>query len=137
MRISQLLHWAPIFVSLAPVCAFGHSYGPPPHYTAAPGETIRACTGCHSGSSLNSGMGSVQILLPGGPFYSPGVKQRITVQVADPDQQRWGFEMTARLSSDLQNAQAGDWAPIDNMTQVICEDYAPKPCATPLLFVTH
>ena len=67
----------------------------------------------------------------------PGVKQRITVQVADPAQQRWGFELTARLNSDLEKGQAGDLVPVDNMTQVICEDSAPKPCASGPQFITH
>jgi len=79
----------------------------------------------------------VKILLQGGAFYIPGVKQRITVQVADPNQQRWGFELSARLNSDLEKAQAGDFNPVDNLTQVICEDNSTKPCATGVLFVTH
>src|SRR6185295_9822927 len=70
-------------------------------------------------------------------FYIPGVKQRVTVQVADPAQQRWGFELTARLNSDLEKGQAGDFTPVDNMTQVICEDNAPKPCASGPSFITH
>jgi uncharacterized protein (TIGR03437 family) len=65
------------------------------------------------------------------------VKQRITVQVSDPDQQRWGFELAARLDTDGANGQAGDFTSIDNQTQVICEDNAPKPCASNLLFITH
>src|SRR6476619_2329956 len=81
------------------VGAFAHSYGPAPRVTGAPGDNPRACTLCHSGSGLNSGQGSVKIVLPGGAFYIPGVKQRVTVQVADPDQRRWGFELTARLNS--------------------------------------
>ena len=87
--------------------------------------------------ALNSGTGSVKILLQSGPVYIPGVKQRITVQVADPGQRRWGFELTARLNSDLEKGQAGDFTPVDNMTQVICEDNAPKPCASGPPSSTH
>ena len=114
-----------------------HSYGPPPRVTAAPGDNTRACTSCHSGNALNSGAGSVRIALQGGQFYVPGVKQRITVQVADPNQRRWGFELSARLNSDLEKGQAGDLTPVDNLTQVICEDNTPKPCNTGMLFITH
>lgn len=117
--------------------AFGHSYGPPPRVTGAPGDSARACTSCHAGSAINSGTGSVKILLQSGTFYIPGVKQRVTVQVADPVQQRWGFEMTARLNSLLESGQAGDFTPVDNMTQVVCEDYGPKPCASGPSFITH
>jgi hypothetical protein len=117
--------------------AFGHSYGPPPRVTAGPGDSPRACTLCHGGSTPNTGTGSVRIVLQGGAVYIPGVKQRITVQVADPNQRRWGFELSARLNSDPEKGQAGDFNPIDHMTQVICEDNAPKPCASGVSFVTH
>src|SRR5215467_10007004 len=107
-----------------------HSYGPPPRVAAAPGDNQRACTQCHPGNGLNTGPGSVQILLQSGAVYIPGVKQRISVRVADPDQQRWGFELTARLNSDPEKSNAGNLMPVDNMTQVICEDSGPKPCAS-------
>jgi uncharacterized protein (TIGR03437 family) len=115
---------------------FAHSYGPAARVTGAPGDNPRACTACHTGT-LNSGTGSVSIFLQGGPVYIPGVKQRVTVQVSDPVQQRWGFELTARLSSDLQNGQAGDLIPVDNFTQVVCEDNAPNPCASGVSFIEH
>src|SRR5512140_3494574 len=91
---------------------FAHSYGPAPRVTAAPGDNLAACTQCHTGTSLNSGGGSVSIQLLSGPVYIPGVKQRVTVVVADPAQVRWGFELTARLGSDLQNGQAGEFSPV-------------------------
>jgi uncharacterized protein (TIGR03437 family) len=137
MRTLASSHFVTLLAIAIPMGAFGHSYGPPPRVTAAPGDNQRACTQCHSSSALNSGTGSVKILLPGGPFYIPGVKQRVMVQVADPVQKRWGFELSARLNSDLVNSQAGDFIPVDNLTQVICEDNTPKPCATAPLFVTH
>ena len=127
---------AVMLTGIAPSAAFGHSYGPAPRVTAAPGDNSRACTQCHTGT-LNSGTGSVKIVLQSGAFYVPGVKQRITVQVADAAQQRWGFELTARLNSDLEKGQAGDLVPVDNMTQVICEDSAPKPCVSGPQFITH
>lgn len=122
---------------LFPAGAFGHSYGPAPHLAAAPGESPRACTQCHAGNALNSGAGSVRILLASGAVYIPGVKQRLMVHVADPVQKRWGFELSARLDSDPQKTSAGDFAAVDNQTQTICEDNAPKPCATGPTFVTH
>jgi uncharacterized protein (TIGR03437 family) len=117
--------------------AFAHSYGPAPRLTAAPGDNSRACTACHAGAALNSGQGSVKILLQGGAFYSPGVKQRIAVQVSDPNQRRWGFELSARLNSNPETAQAGSFTPVDNLTQVICEDGGPLPCATGVSFIQH
>ena len=135
MRTYSLWVVAIVF-SIAANQALAHSYGPSPGVTGAPGDSARACTQCHAGT-LNSGAGSVQILLQSGPVYIPGVKQRITVKVSDPDQQRWGFEMTARLNSDLQNAQAGDFTVIDNFTQVICQDTGPKPCLSGPSFIEH
>ncbi len=114
-----------------------HSYGPAPRVTGGPGDNGLACTQCHTTSALNSGPGSVKIVLQSGPTYIPGLKQRVTVQVSDPGQQRWGFEFTARLNSDLQNGQAGDLIPVDNFTQVICEDAGPKPCASGVSFIEH
>ena len=126
-----------ILTGIVPIGAFGHSYGPPPRVTGAPGDNTRACTQCHADSALNSGTGSVSILLQSGAFYIPGVKQRVSVRVADPNQRRWGFELTARLNSDLEKGQAGDFTSVDNMTQVICEDNAPRPCASGPTFITH
>ena len=124
-------------VGIAPIAAFGHSYGPAPRVTGAPGDNAKACTQCHTTNALNSGTGSVKILLQSGAFYIPGVKQRVSVQVADSAQQRWCFELTARLNSDLTNGQAGDFTPVDGFTQVICEDSAPKPCASGPSFIQH
>ena len=126
-----------ILADILPTGAVAHSYGPPPRVTGAPGDNSRACTQCHSSSPLNSGTGSVKILLQSGAFYVPGVKQRVAVQIADPVQRRWGFELTARLNSDLDKGQAGDFAPVDNTTQVICEDNGPKPCSSGLSFIEH
>jgi uncharacterized protein (TIGR03437 family) len=130
------LRMAAILAGIAPIIAFAHSYGPPPRVTAASGDNPRACTACHSGNALNSGPGSVKIVLQSGAVYQPGVKQRIAIQIADPNQRRWGFEFSARLNSDLLNGQAGDFTPVDNMTQVICEDATARPC-TGVSFIEH
>src|SRR5207237_10284196 len=105
-----------IVTGIVAMCAFGHSYGPPPRVTGAPGDNPRACTQCHAGSAINSGAGSVKIVLQSGAIYIPGVKQRVSVQIADPNQRRWGFQMSARLNSDPEKGQAGDFAPVDNWT---------------------
>ena len=76
-------------------------------------------------------------MLASGAVYIPGVKQRIAVRVEDPDQQRWGFQLTARLNSDLVKGQAGEFTPIDTFTQVICEDNGPQPCAPGPQFIEH
>jgi uncharacterized protein (TIGR03437 family) len=128
---------ASLFTVVSWVPCFAHSYGPAPRVTGAPGDNSRACTACHAGGTPNSFAGNVTISLPGGGTYIPGVRQRVTVKVADDAQQRWGFELTARLDSDSSNGQAGELVPVDNFTQVICEDAGPKPCATGVMFIEH
>src|SRR5437773_7930737 len=101
-------------------CGIVHAYsgGPPPRYSGAPGDNMGACTSCHQGQPLNSGQGSVKILLPNGNSYSAGVSQHIMVQVSDPQQRRWGFQMSARLKSNQVTGQAGDFSATDGSTQV-------------------
>jgi uncharacterized protein (TIGR03437 family) len=123
-------------VALLPVGAFAHSYGPAPKLTGAPGENVRSCQSCHATNALNSGTGSVQVVLASGPNYLPGVKQRVIVQVTDAVQRRWGFELSARLSSDS-TLPAGELTPVDNQTQVICDDNAPRPCGSGNSFITQ
>lgn len=126
-------------VSLWLGTAFAYSAGPDPRLTGAPGDAAAACTACHFGT-LNSGPGSVTIILPNGTSYQAGVTQHIKVRITDPTQRRWGFQLTARLASDLANGQAGDFNSSDNLTQVICDGTAlAKPCATQqtVQFVEH
>jgi uncharacterized protein (TIGR03437 family) len=136
MTKTHSYYFGAIALSITLTLGFAHSYGPAPRVTGAPGDNARACASCHAGT-VNSGAGSVTIRAAAGTVYIPGVKQRITVEVADPVQQRWGFELTARLLSDLEHGQAGDFTPIDNFTQVICEDAGPKPCSSGVTFIQH
>ena len=123
------------------LCGTLHAYsgGPPPRYSGAPGDNLGSCTFCHRGLSLNGGAGGVKILLPNGNSYTPGVTQHIMVQVSDPQQRRWGFQMSARLKSDLVNGQAGDFQPTDGLTQVMCDSGTPKPCidSSVVQFIEH
>ena len=45
-----------VLTGIAPA-AFGHSYGPAPRITGAPGDNAKACTQCHTTNALNSGSG--------------------------------------------------------------------------------
>ncbi len=116
-----------------------YSGGPPARYTGAPGDDPGACATCHRGLAVNGGQGSVKIILPNGNSYTPGVTQHIKVHVSDPQQRRWGFQMSARMKSDPANAQAGDFSPTDSFTQVICDNGAPRPCSSKSVvqFIEH
>ena len=118
---------------------WAYSSGADPRNTGAPGDSN--CSSCHLGTALNKGGGSIAILLAGDATYTPGVKQRITIKLADTGQRRWGFELTARLNSDLSNGQAGTLATAgDGQTQVLCDRTGRNaPCPTPatVQFATH
>jgi uncharacterized protein (TIGR03118 family) len=111
-----------ILITSAAQAAFGFSTGPPARRTAAPGDSSLACTVCHVGTALNGGAGSVKITLAGAATYTGGVMQHIQVTVSDPDQQRWGFQLSARLKSDPANGRAGDLLPgADGFTHIRCD----------------
>ena len=125
-----------MFATLGLQLAFGFSTGPPARRTAAPGDQL--CTLCHTGTAANGGPGSVKITLANGPTYAPGAKQRIMVTVSDPDQQRWGFQLTARLNSDPTNGRAGDLTSSDSNTQIRCDSGNIGTCkAGEIQFIEH
>jgi len=66
------------------------SGGPPDGVSGAPGDND--CTACHSSFEVNSGDGMLTITAPGD--YAPGDTLTIEVDLAQTDQQRWGFEST-------------------------------------------
>jgi hypothetical protein len=102
-------------------------------------------SGCHVGTAVNGGGGSVTIDA-GGSTYTPGVPQKITVTVKDPKQRRWGFQLTARSATNP-TMQEGTFSPTDAMTQLTCStvgDLAntifPGPAcgtAAPLEYIEH
>lgn len=133
-----------LIAAVVPIVLFAYPYGPPPRRAGAPGDQGTCLGGgCHSGSTLNSGPGRVTITAAGGTTYTPGVRQRIQVQVTDSTKGKFGFQLTARLASNLAIAQAGDFSTVDNLTQVLCEDDSSKsnggacPTRFPVQFTEH
>ena len=108
--------------SIIPVLIYAHQAGPDPGHAGVPGESTCNTAGCHTGTPLNGGGGSVSIN-GGGSSYTPGVTQQISVTVNDPKQRRWGFQLTARSATDP-TAQAGTFTPLDGLTQVVCSTVA-------------
>jgi hypothetical protein len=79
------------------------SSGPPDGRTGAPGE-LTCYDGCHNSYTLNYGTGNVSF--SGVPeLYVPGETYLITILVAHPSMQRWGFELSVKTN---QQAQAGN-----------------------------
>lgn len=134
-------------VTSAIICAaiiHAYSTGPDPRHTAAPGDDPLACTtaGCHNGTPLNGGGGNVTVTFPNGLTYTPGVQQTLTITITDSKARVYGFQMTARLESDLANGQAGDFTPASSQQFVICDDSTFKtakgcPASAPVQFIEH
>ncbi len=85
-----------------------------------PGESSCATGECHGGPP-NTGPGQVSISVDGLPLsqygYAPGETVPVVVAVSDPDQQRWGFQLTARTPDGCN--QAGTFAPSGSETNVL------------------
>src|SRR6266852_408905 len=107
-----------IVLSVIPILIHAHSAGPDPGKSGAPGESTCNEIGCHVGTGLNAGPGSVKIYAEGSS-YIPGVTQQISVTISDPQQRRWGFQLTARHASDSK-VRAGILAPLDSTTFTVC-----------------
>ena len=99
-----------VAATAGPAGAF--SAGPFDGLTGAPGEGV--CTACHSTFPLNSGTGSLDVVLPAA--YQPGDTYDLTVTLVDPDAVRWGFELT--VLSEADTTSAGTLSSIDGSTQV-------------------
>jgi len=124
-----------------PVIIYAYAEGPDAGFAGVPGE-LGTCAQCHTGPT---GTGSVTVAFANGLTYTPGVTQHVVVTVADPVQRRWGFELTARLSSST-STMAGSFTPgSDGFTQLVCslpgfgtEQYGSScPPALPLAYIEH
>jgi uncharacterized protein (TIGR03437 family) len=106
-----------------PILLWAYEYGPDPGHSGVPGESGTCATaGCHTGTANDpANKGSVSVTFPNGKTYVPGVKQHLTVTIADPaaSQQAWGFQLTARASSNA-SAMAGSLAFTDANTLLMC-----------------
>jgi uncharacterized protein (TIGR03437 family) len=105
------------------VVLWAFEYGPNPGVCGVPGE-LGTCTQsqCHSGTTNNpANRGSLAIKFPNGLTYVPGVQQHLTVTISDPapTQVAWGFEVTARQSSNPAT-MTGTFSPSDQYTQIMC-----------------
>jgi uncharacterized protein (TIGR03118 family) len=137
--MNHRIFWGAAALLLTAGLASARSNGPGGRFTGAPGDNPAACTQCHTGAALNSGKGAVKIAFPGGTTYQPGATYRVRVEIIDPDAQRWGFQLTARLASNPAVANAGNLNPTDDFTRAICQDATNKPCtdSNPIQFIMH
>ena len=126
-----------VMIALTVIAVFAFSDGPPPGFTGSLTFGEPNCTLCHSSFDVNSGRdlgGTFDILdIPG--KYTPGETYTITVQLAHPGQQRWGFELAARFADtgdqagtltrlDPDNTQIQDFNGIQYLSQTGPGTYA-------------
>ena len=112
---------AAVIMGSVPLLIWAYEFGPDAGYSGVPGEFGSCATlGCHTGTA-NSGKGSVKVAFPGGTTYTPGVKQHLVITIADPasTQRLWGFQLTARLSSNNKST-AGTLQSTDQFTLLMC-----------------
>lgn len=107
--------WNLLLLILAiPILLTAFSTGPIPGVTGGFGEPTCNQSGCHTGTGVNAGPGRVTITAP--ESYTSGGTFPITVNVSDPNQRRWGFELSARTQD---GQQAGTLIPgSDGFTQL-------------------
>ena len=139
--------------AMVPMLLFALAEGPDPGYSGAPPDgNPNACasSGCHTGlpngGPINSSVfgGNVTAMFsPGGTYTPGGPAVTITVSVSDPVNTWHGFQMTARLDSDL-TKQAGRFSYASNTgVFVLCSNNVPRtpsgncPASGPVEFIEH
>lgn len=98
------------------------SFGAPVSSTGAPDERTCATSGCHDTYAPNIGRGSMNISIDGAENgFEAGKTYDITIQVADKDTKRFGYQLVALNDDDKTNA--GELKIIDNdRTQIVTND---------------
>ena len=110
--------------AMLPLLVYAYEYGPDAGVAGVPGEA-GTCnqSGCHTGTGVNGGGGSVTVTFPNGMTYTPGATQHLVVTITDAIMKRWGFELTARTQTDT-TQMAGSFSPTDQYTQLMCDPQA-------------
>ncbi|MBL8214087.1 MAG: IPT/TIG domain-containing protein [Bryobacterales bacterium] len=131
-----------VVVSLAVPSAYSSASGPPARSTGATGDLTCAQAGCHTGTPVNGGGGSVAIAFPSGTTYTPGLKQTWTITITDSAARVYGFQATARLGSNISGGQAGSFTATESGTAVFCDNDNPRsgaacPSAFAVEFIQH
>lgn len=108
----------------APTLASASSFGPADGFAGNP-PFYSDCTTCHFSFEVNSGDGV--LALQGLPAeYEPGATYSLQVDLADPGQVRWGFELTVLDDADflLQGGQLQVTDPVQTQISIDPESEA-------------
>jgi uncharacterized protein (TIGR03437 family) len=122
-----------------PLYLISENGGAEPGRTGGPFPGERSCgdgSQCHN-TTPNTGPGSVTITANGAPIdqyrYTPSETIELIIRVADPERGRWGFQVTARNSSNGCQSE-GSFASVDDETSV--RTGTALPCMN-FQYVTH
>jgi uncharacterized protein (TIGR03437 family) len=114
----------------------GFSRGAPANAAGVPTDMNgRTCAACHRQEAANSDPRDTLTVLLDRMTYRPGVKQSIRVRLQHPEARRWGFQLTARPTSDT-TQMAGSFTPNENIV-VNCDPSGAAPCGGGREFATH
>src|SRR5260221_13547185 len=82
---------------------YGHPAGPDPRHTGAPGDDPLGCatSGCHTGTPINGGGGSLPDNFQNRMTYTPGAHHTRRLAITHSQAQAHGFQKTPRLGSNL------------------------------------
>jgi uncharacterized protein (TIGR03437 family) len=130
MKLSSRSTYVKCALALAvlPVTLLANSSGPPPRVSGAPGDRTCAQAGCHTGTPVNGGGGSLAIAVEGGNNYVPGGRKTITITITDANARAYGFQASSRLASNESNGQAGSFVAGTNQF-VQCETGNDRPAS--------
>ena len=99
------LGWIPLLIgtlAAAPAC-HGYAFGPPDARAGDP-PNASTCVECHTSFPLNSGDGDL-LLLNTPAAVTPGATYDLMVELLDPGQTRWGFELTVLNEANAAGGQ--------------------------------
>ncbi len=141
MRLAVLT----IAITVVPLLLLAYDSGPDPNSEGGPGGPATSCaqSGCHTGTAVNAGGGKVELQFPNGLTYTPGQKQRIRVVVTAPSASTYGYQLSARVSSNETRGQAGTFATAETNQLILCQDGRARAAAgtcsvsNPLEFFEH
>ena len=95
---------------LSASAVMGFSRGAPFASSGVPTDMAgRDCSACHRtfAPTNSDARGKLTVILDA-MTYRPGVKQMIRVRLEHPEARRWGFQMTARPTSDTTSMAGRD-----------------------------
>ena len=132
-------------LAVLPLLLLAYDSGPDPNSDGGPGSPAAACaqSGCHTGTAVNAGGGRVELQFPNGLTYTPGQKQRIRIVITDASARSYGYQLSARLSSNETRGQAGAFATAGTNQLILCQDGRARAAAgtcsvsNPLEFFEH